>query len=110
MMATTPWRTSVWRFLGLLHGKSVVPRASTSAGGETRPIELRDVVRHGGDPLRQLHPPDDEGASPAAFDTLFMKAIDAAGPLTPFQSLDGRALIALDGTEHFCSRKIKCQQ
>ena len=51
-----------------------------------------------------------DGASPAAFDTLFIKAIEAAGPLTPFQSLDGRALIALDGTEHFCSRKIKCQQ
>jgi hypothetical protein len=51
-----------------------------------------------------------DGASPAAFDRLFMKAIEAAGPLTPFQCLDGRALIALDGTEYFCSRKIKCQQ
>jgi hypothetical protein len=38
-----------------------------------------------------------------------MKAIEAAGPLTPFQCLDGRVLIALDGTEHFCSRKIKCE-
>ena len=51
-----------------------------------------------------------DGASPAAFDGLFMKAIEAAGPLTPFQCLDGRVLIALDGTEHFCSRKIKCEQ
>ena len=51
-----------------------------------------------------------DGASPAAFDGLFMNAIEAAGPLTPFQCLDGRVSIALDGTEHFCSRKIKCEQ
>jgi Transposase DDE domain len=51
-----------------------------------------------------------DGATPAVFDRLFMKAIEAAGPLTPFQCLDAGALIALDGTEHFCSRKIKCQQ
>ena len=51
-----------------------------------------------------------DGAAPAAFDPLFFKAIEAAGPLTPFQCLGGRTLIALDGTEHFCSRKIKCRQ
>jgi hypothetical protein len=51
-----------------------------------------------------------DGAAPAAFDGLFFKAIEAAGPLTPFQCLDGRVLIALDGTEHHCSRKIKCKQ
>lgn len=51
-----------------------------------------------------------DGAAPAAFDGLFFKAIEAAGPLTPFQCLNGRVLIALDGTEHFCSRKIKCRQ
>jgi hypothetical protein len=51
-----------------------------------------------------------DGAAPAMFDRLFIKAIEAAGPLTPFQCLDGRVLIALDGTEHFCSRKIKCRQ
>jgi hypothetical protein len=51
-----------------------------------------------------------DGAAPAAFDGLFFKAIEAAGPLTPFQCLDGRVSIALDGTEHHCSRKIKCQQ
>jgi len=49
-------------------------------------------------------------AMPAAFDRLFMKAIEAAGPLTPFQCLDGRVLIALDGSEYFCARKIKCRQ
>jgi hypothetical protein len=51
-----------------------------------------------------------DGASPAAFDGLFMSAVAAAGPLTPFQRMDGRVLIALDGTEHFCSRKVNCQQ
>jgi hypothetical protein len=51
-----------------------------------------------------------DGASPAAFDGLFMSAVAAAGPLTPFQRLDGRVLIALDGTEHFCSRQINCPQ
>ena len=51
-----------------------------------------------------------DGAAPAAFEGLFIKAIEAAGPLTPFQCLDGRVAIALDGTEHFCSRKIKCEQ
>jgi hypothetical protein len=51
-----------------------------------------------------------DGASPAAFDTLFMRAIEKAGPLTRFQCLGGRMLIALDGTEYFCSRKISCPQ
>ena len=51
-----------------------------------------------------------DGAAPAAFDGLFFKAVEAAGPLTPFQCLDGRGLIALDGTEHLCSRKLKCPQ
>jgi hypothetical protein len=51
-----------------------------------------------------------DGASPAAFDTLFMQAIGKAGPLTRFQCLDGRVLIALDGSEYFCSRKISCPQ
>jgi hypothetical protein len=51
-----------------------------------------------------------DGAAPAAFDGLFLRAIEAAGRLTPFQCLGGRVLIALDGTEHFCSRKIKCRQ
>jgi hypothetical protein len=51
-----------------------------------------------------------DGAAPAAFDSLFLRAIDKAGPLTRFQCLGGRMLIALDGSEYFCSRKIKCSQ
>jgi hypothetical protein len=51
-----------------------------------------------------------DGATPAVFDGLFGKAVQAAGPLTPFQCLGGRVLIALDGTEHFCSRRIKCRR
>ena len=51
-----------------------------------------------------------DGASPAAFDGLFGQAMTAAGPMEPFQCLGRRRLIALDGTEHFCSRKIHCAQ
>jgi hypothetical protein len=54
-----------------------------------------------------------DGAAPAAFDGLFMKAVAAVAAgdaLVPFQRLGGRVLIALDGTEHFCSRKIHCPQ
>ena len=36
-----------------------------------------------------------DGAAPAAFDGLFMRAIAAAGPLTRFHRLDGRVLVAL---------------
>src|SRR4030081_89417 len=43
-------------------------------------------------------------ASPAAFDPLFFKTIETEGVLAPFQRLGGRTLIALDGTEHICSR------
>ncbi|MGC8477422.1 MAG: ISNCY-like element ISAtsp9 family transposase, partial [Acetobacteraceae bacterium] len=49
-----------------------------------------------------------DGAPPEAFDALFRQTLDAAGPLTSFRRLDNRVLIALDGTEHFCSRKIQC--
>jgi len=51
-----------------------------------------------------------DGASPAAFDHLFLRAIDAAGPLMRFHCLGGRVLVALDGCEYFCSRKISCPQ
>jgi len=50
-----------------------------------------------------------DGASPAAFDPMFFQAIETEGVLAPFQRLGGRTLIALDGTEHFCSRKIHCR-
>jgi hypothetical protein len=51
-----------------------------------------------------------DGVSPAAFEGLFMRAIEAASPLTRFQCLGERVLVALDGSEYFCSRKIKCPQ
>ena len=52
-----------------------------------------------------------DGNPPAAFDGLFVKALEsvaAADGLSAFQRLGGRLLIALDGTEHFCSRTIGC--
>ena len=51
-----------------------------------------------------------DGAPPGAFDPLFFKAAGTDGVLAPFQRLNGRVLIALDGTERFCSRKIHCQR
>jgi hypothetical protein len=54
-----------------------------------------------------------DGAAPAAFDGLFFKALESlaeAEALAPFQRLGGRLLVALDGTEHHCSRKIHCPQ
>jgi len=49
-----------------------------------------------------------DGAPTAAFDGLFIKATETPWVLAPFQRLGGRTLIALDGTEHHCSRKIQC--
>ena len=40
--------------------------------------------------------------------SLFLKAVEAPGVLAPFERLNGRTLVALDGTEHHCSRKIRC--
>ncbi|PPQ33840.1 hypothetical protein CCS01_13315 [Rhodopila globiformis] len=49
-----------------------------------------------------------DGAPTAAFDGLFLKTLETPGLLAPFQRLGGRTPIALDGTEHHCSRKIHC--
>jgi len=54
-----------------------------------------------------------DGVAPTAFDGLYFKALDRlaeAEALAPFQRLGGRLLVALDGTEHHCSRKIHCPQ
>jgi len=52
-----------------------------------------------------------DGVPPTHFDALFtglVAELDAAGALDGMRRLDGRALIALDGTEYFRSRKIHC--
>ena len=36
------------------------------------------------------------------------KALDSGGGLEKFRRLGGRVLIALDGTEYFCSQKLSC--
>jgi hypothetical protein len=54
-----------------------------------------------------------DGNAPAAFDRVFVKALEVvseADGLGMFQRLGGRVLVALDGTENFCSRKIHCSQ
>jgi hypothetical protein len=52
-----------------------------------------------------------DGAPTDHFDPVFahiVRDLDTSGGLKPFRRLDGRVLIALDGSEHFCSRKISC--
>ena len=44
-----------------------------------------------------------------AFDQA-VAALRAHGGMKEFQRLDGRTLIALDGTEYFCSQKLGCPQ
>ena len=52
-----------------------------------------------------------DGAPRDHFDAVFahiVKDLDESGGLRSLRCLDGRVLIALDGSEHFCSRKINC--
>ena len=37
-----------------------------------------------------------------------LERLERGGGLRPFRRLDGHLLVALDGTEYFCSRKISC--
>jgi Transposase DDE domain len=50
-------------------------------------------------------------ASPEHLFSMFshtLAMLEAAGGLVPFQRLGGHVLIALDGTEYFCSQKLSC--
>ena len=58
--------------------------------------------------LRQLL----DGVPPSHFDEPFhgiVEDLEAHGGLAPMRRLDGRLLIALDGTQFFCSRKVHCR-
>jgi hypothetical protein len=49
-----------------------------------------------------------DGAEPDVFDPLFYSVLATPGVSEPFRCLGGRTIVALDGTEHFNSRKIHC--
>lgn len=52
-----------------------------------------------------------DGAPTDHFDAVFaeiVRDVGARGGLNAFRRLNGRVLIALDGSKHFCSRKINC--
>ena len=52
-----------------------------------------------------------DGVPTAHFDDEFHALaadLDACGGLAPMRRLDGRVLVALDGTEFFRSRKVRC--
>lgn len=54
-----------------------------------------------------------DGTPASHFDPLFgsvLSALEAHGGLAAFRCLSGRVLIALDGSEHFTSRKLHCPQ
>src|SRR5277367_5097995 len=54
-----------------------------------------------------------DGASPELLHPVFDEAVDqlerAPGGLDVFRRLDGRVLIALDGTQYHCSKTIHCR-
>jgi hypothetical protein len=81
-------------------------RALEEGRGRSNCQTLFGMTAIPGDGIRMML----DGASPAAFDSLFFKTIETEGVLAPFRRLEGRTLIALDGTEHFCSRKIHCKR
>src|SRR5689334_3301290 len=52
-----------------------------------------------------------DGVPTDHFDPVFatvVRDLEARGGLAPLRCLGGRVLIALDGSEHFCSRKVSC--
>ncbi len=59
--------------------------------------------------IRAMLDPVDPSHLQPAFDQALDALCQHAG-LTPFQRLGGRVLIALDGTEYFCSQKLGCPQ
>ena len=59
--------------------------------------------------IRAMLDPVDPAHLQPAFDQA-LAALRRHGGLAAFERLDGRALIALDGTEYFCSQKLGCPQ
>src|SRR3954447_11378787 len=91
--------------------KPLVPGAPAGAGGRAWPVELPDPARHDGDSERQPYPPD----ARRQFARRLRPAVhQGVGEHCRRRWLVGvpapGLLIALDGTEHFCSRKIGCPQ
>ena len=59
--------------------------------------------------IRAMLDPVDPSHLQPAFDGA-LGALRRHGGLAPFQRLGGRVLVALDGTEYFCSQKLGCPQ
>jgi hypothetical protein len=59
--------------------------------------------------IRAMLDPVDPSHLQPAFDDV-LTTLRQHGGLAPFQRLGGRVLIALDGTEYFCSQKLGCPQ
>src|SRR4051794_8583509 len=97
--------------LGVFLAKPLVLGTPAGAGGRAWPVELPDPARHDGDSERQPYPPD----ARRQFARRLRPAVhQGVGEHCRRRWLVGvpapGLLIALDGTEHFGSRKIGCPQ
>ena len=87
----------------LFGGAGQGPRPATLGGvasGGMTAIPTDNHIRAMLDPVPPSH-------LQAAFDGV-LETLRRRGGLAPFQRLGGRLLIALDGTEYFCSQKLGC--
>src|SRR3954452_8104271 len=97
--------------LGVFPAKPLVPGAPAGAGGRAWPVELPDPARHGGDSERQPHPPDARRQFARRLRPAVHQGVgEHCRRRWPVGVPAPGLLIALDGTEHFCSRKIGCPQ
>src|SRR3954471_24224358 len=109
-----PWATSAWRpsrCSSCRARPSWRISASFEAGhGHSNATSLFGLAKIPSDNhIRDMLDP----ASPDLLHPVFAAAVDQIrrldGGLEVFRRLDGRVLIALDGTAYHCSRKIHCQ-
>jgi hypothetical protein len=103
----------------VLHAEPVVSCASATSGGGSRAIELSDPVRDGPDPLRQSDPRHSlpqrrrglDPVEPTQFDAAFAAALselEQSGAIDQLRVLNDHLLIALDGSEYYCSTELHC--
>src|SRR5271165_3828951 len=99
------------RLRHVFHAERVLPLFPADAGEGARALELPNPVRDREDPSDNYIRDMLDGADPALLAPCFRRTEQLL--LEPamreaFGRLSGRTLIALDGTEYFCSQKITC--
>ncbi len=101
--------------LDVFHAERVFSGLSALAGEGPGPLQRADPVRHRQNSLRQLHPRCARRGGPWASAALFRtygnaagRARHAAGLRSAGRQNSGRTLVAFDGTQYFCSQKLRC--